>query len=656
MKKSSGLSSSLVAFFVILLSGHALAQGRSGPRPTSPDVHPDRTVTFRLRAPEASKVELSAQFLPGLQPMEKDANGVWSTQVGPIEPNLYPYSFVVDVVNVADPQNPDIFPNEGFKASLVDIRGETLPIYAVNDVPHGQVTYCYYNSTAIGGTRPLLVYTPPGYDATSEPYPAFYLISGTTDTEETWFRAGRFNFILDNLIAEKRAEPMVVVLPYGNTMTGTPRPDSPEAADMYKVFADEMVGSILPYVESHFHVVAEREKRAIAGFSRGGGQALFTAFSHLDKFASIGSFSAYLTPELFQKHFGSLAADPNSANEQISLLWLGVGKQDFLYERAIQFDDFLTSTKVTHESLITEGGHTWMNARHYLTEFAPKLFHPRDTPSQPHDVLIENGGTGPYSAVATEEVGLPGMTIFRPKDLTPFGEENRLPVLLWGNGACANTAEEHRNFLNEIASHGYLVLAIGPLDQLEKRGPAARERTSAEQLTKALNWIEAEIAIADSKYAGKVDATKVAAMGMSCGGLQAIAISGDPRIDTTVVCNSGILPTPSPMAAMPALKKDDLQKYHAPVIYIMGGPTDIAYKNAMDDYSRVNHVPIVMANHDVGHGGTYRQPHGGQFTRVALAWLNWQLRNDATAGQQFLDKNSELRQDSKWTIETKNFE
>ena len=145
-------------------------------------------------------------------------------------------------------------------------------------------------------------------------------------------------------------------------------------------------------------------------------------------------------------------------------------------------------------------------------------------------------------------------------------------------------------------------------------------------------------------------------MGMSCGGLQAIAISADPRIDTTVVCNSGILPTPLPMAAMPALKKEDLQKYHGPVIYIMGGPTDIAYKNAMDDYSRVNHVPIVMANHDVGHGGTYRQPHGGQFTRVALAWLNWQLKNEANAGHQFLDANSDLRQDTKWTIEAKNFE
>jgi len=656
MKKPHGGWPLVVACCVFVLSGHAWAQSRSGPRPPSPEVHPDRTVTFRLWAPQASQVELSAQFLPRPEPMDKDANGVWTAHVGPVEPNLYPYHFVVDGVNVADPQNQDIFPNEGFKASLVDIRGETPPIYAVKDVPHGRVTYCYYNSTAIGGTRPLLVYTPPGYDDSSASYPAFYLVSGTTDTEETWFRAGRFNFILDNLIAAKRAVPMVVVLPYGNTMTGTPRPDSPEAADMYKVFADEMVGSILPYVESHFRVAAERQKRAIAGFSRGGGQSLFTAFAHLDKFASIGSFSAYLTPDVFQKHFGQLAADPEAANAQIACLWLGVGKQDFLYHRAVEFTDFLAANRIEHDSLITEGGHTWMNARHYLTEFVAKLFQPSDTASAVGVVVIEDGGTGPFSAIATEDAGLPGMTIFRPRDLAPFGAENRLPVLLWGNGACANTAEEHKNFLSEIASHGYLVLAIGPLDQLEKRGPAARERTTAQQLTKALDWIEAEVALPDTEYADKVDATKVAAMGMSCGGLQAIAISGDPRIDTTVVCNSGILPSPSPMAAMPALTKDDLQKYHAPVIYIMGGPTDIAYKNAMDDYARVNHVPIVMANHDVGHGGTYRRSHGGEFARVGLTWLNWQLKNDADAGQQFLDENSGLRQDPKWKIETKNFQ
>jgi dienelactone hydrolase len=275
----------------------------------------------------------------------------------------------------------------------------------------------------------------------------------------------------------------------------------------------------------------------------------------------------------------------------------------------------------------------------------------------PAEITVEDGGTGPYQAVATEDATLPGMTIFRPKDLTAFGADEKLPILLWGNGACANTAQEHKNFLSEIASHGYVILAIGELADIDRRGGPGggpRVMTKASQLTGALDWILAQNETAGSVFHGKIQADKVAAMGMSCGGLQAIEISADPRICTTVVCNSGVLPTPSPMAAMPGLSKDVLKTFHGSVLYIMGGPTDIAYKNAMDDFSRVEHVPIVMAKHDVGHGGTYGQPHGGEFTRVALAWVNWQLKGDEKSDEQFSDETSELRQDPKWRIELKN--
>jgi enterochelin esterase-like enzyme len=196
----------------------------------------------------------------------------------------------------------------------------------------------------------------------------FYLVSGTTDTEETWFRVGRANFILDNLIALKKAVPMIIVLPYGNMMMGSPAPTSPQAADMYKVFNDELVGNIMPYVEANYRVGHDREKRAIAGFSRGGGQSLFTGFNNLDKFAWIGSYSAYLTPEVFDNYFASAAVDPQATNKKLKLLWLGVGKADFLYQQAVTFDDYLKAKKIEHQSLVTEGGHTWMNARHYLSE------------------------------------------------------------------------------------------------------------------------------------------------------------------------------------------------------------------------------------------------------------------------------------------------
>lgn len=270
-------------------------------------------------------------------------------------------------------------------------------------------------------------------------------------------------------------------------------------------------------------------------------------------------------------------------------------------------------------------------------------------------IIIENGGTGPYGAIATEEASLAGMTIFRPRDLSPFGESLKLPVLLWGNGACANTTEEHKNFLNEIASHGYLVLAIGLLDQIEERDETSRMKTESGQLLEALDWVVAENGRTGSPLKGKVDAEMVAAMGMSCGGLQAIEISPDSRIRTTVVCNSGVLPSPSPLPGMPALKKDILKRLHGPVLYIMGGPRDIAYKNAMDDYSRVSHVPIVMTNLDVGHAGTYAQPHGGQFTAVALAWLDWQLKGKSENSQVFLGEDSKLAKDPDWTVEAKNF-
>lgn len=274
--------------------------------------------------------------------------------------------------------------------------------------------------------------------------------------------------------------------------------------------------------------------------------------------------------------------------------------------------------------------------------------------NQPKKVEIEDGGQGPYSAIVTESPTLSGMTIYRPEDLNAFGTEQRLPVLLWGNGACANTTEEHKNFLNEIASHGYIVLGIGLLDQLQQRDESSRQRTNSSQLIAALDWIIAQDANDNSIYFEKIDTTKVAAMGMSCGGLQAIEISDDPRITTTVVCNSGVLPSRSPMASMPDLTKDDLKKFHGPVLYIMGGPSDIAYNNAMDDFSRVDHVPIVMANLDVGHGGTYRRPHGGKYSPVALAWLDWQLKGKQDAAKTFLGENSQLANDYEWKIETKN--
>lgn len=265
---------------------------------------------------------------------------------------------------------------------------------------------------------------------------------------------------------------------------------------------------------------------------------------------------------------------------------------------------------------------------------------------------VEDGGTGPYSALMLTESTLPTHTVFRPKDLSVFGKKNKLPIIAWGNGACANSPWEHVNFLSEVASYGFLVIAIGPMPQEGQRGGG---RSTSSQLTDAINWAIAQNSDKKSQYYNKIDITKIAVSGMSCGGLQTLEIAPDPRITTAVICNSGILPTPgSGMAGMPGLTKDHLLKLHTPTLYILGGEKDIAYGNGMDDFKRINHVPVFVANMDVGHGGTYGQPHGGEFAKVATAWYQWQLKGDKKAGKMFTGDPCGLSQDPNWKVEKKN--
>jgi len=265
---------------------------------------------------------------------------------------------------------------------------------------------------------------------------------------------------------------------------------------------------------------------------------------------------------------------------------------------------------------------------------------------------IEDGGTGPYKALMIQESSLPTHTVFRPQDLKPFGGEKKLPIITWGNGACANSPWEHVNFLSEVASHGFLVVAIGPMPQEGEKGSG---RSVSSQMTDAINWAIAQNGDKASPLFHKVDISKIAVSGMSCGGLQTLETAPDPRVTTTVVCNSGILGTTgSGMPGMPALTKDQLLKLHTPTLYLLGGEKDIAYKNGMDDFKRINHVPVFVANLDVGHGGTYGKPHGGEFARVATAWYQWQLKGDKAAGLLFTGDPAGLTKDQQWTVEKKN--
>lgn len=268
---------------------------------------------------------------------------------------------------------------------------------------------------------------------------------------------------------------------------------------------------------------------------------------------------------------------------------------------------------------------------------------------------VEDGGTGPYTAVMVEEPSLEAHTILRPTDLKPFKGSNMLPVLIWGNGACTNSPWEHIKFLSEIASHGFLVVATGYFPETDDRynGPMS----TVEQQIEGIDWVFSVNEDKDSPYYHRIDTRNIALAGMSCGGLQTLANAEEPRIKTMMVCNSGLfIDRGTAIPNMPMPWKDDLMKIHTPVMYLLGGPEDIAYENGMDDFSRINHVPVLAANYPVGHGGTYAKEHGGEFAVVATAWLKWQLKGDPEAAALFCGEPCGLSSRDGWTVDKKNID
>lgn len=268
--------------------------------------------------------------------------------------------------------------------------------------------------------------------------------------------------------------------------------------------------------------------------------------------------------------------------------------------------------------------------------------------------VIEDGGTGPYKALMATDKSLATHTVFRPRDLSVFGDKIKLPIMVWGNGACANSPWEHVNFLSEVASHGFLVVAIGKMPTEGQRG-APGGPTKSPMLLDALNWAIAQNDDKSSQYFRKLDTNKVAVAGMSCGGLQTLEVAPDSRVSTVIICNSGLFSDPaSSRFELPRIGKEQLKKLHTPTLYILGGEKDIAYKNGMDDYNRIQHVPIFAANLNVGHGGTYSRPHGGEFAKVATAWLEWQLKGNQEAATMFTGDPCGLAKVEGWKVEKKN--
>ncbi len=365
-----------------------MGQPPRGPLARSPIVNPDNTVTFNYIGATAKDVKLSGQFLKAPLAMTKNAQGTWTVTTPPVTPDIYPYNFVVDGISVMDPGNEWFFTNERFKGSLLEVTGSTPLIHSLKDVPHGSVNYELYNNAAGGTIGSLVVYTPPGYDKnTTKKYPVFYLISGTTDTEETFYKVGKVNLILDNLIAEGKAKDMIIVMPYGNVEArvaeqkgDTKKPNDPpdregeEAVTRARRVSDDITKNIIPFIEKNYRVLPGRENRAIGGFSRGGGHTLHTVFGNMDKFAYVCAYSAYLTPQMMEKEYKFVAGNPAQTNKQLKLMWVSVGTEDRLHPGAVEFLAYLKDHGVNTKSLITGGAHTWMNVKNYVATTVPMLF------------------------------------------------------------------------------------------------------------------------------------------------------------------------------------------------------------------------------------------------------------------------------------------
>ena len=370
-----------------------------------PKCHDNGTVTFNYKNDSAKSVMVDVQFA-GRKAMQRDAaTGLWSVTLGPAAPDMYPYCFIVDGVSVMDPENPQYFPNEGFKNSLLEIpsKDSRLP-HDILDVPHSRVEYINYYSKSLGATNHAIVIVPPGYmENWEKKYPVFYLISGTTDTEEVYYKVGRVNYILDNLLAEKKAKEMIIVLPYGNPtklLSTSPASAAPQTQFGGDPFSKDLINDLMPYVESNYRTINNRDHRAIGGFSRGGNQALFNGLSNLDKFSYLCSYSSFTSTDIPNVY--DQAAE---TNKKIHLFWLGVGTDDFLYGNARDYMQFLDDKGIRSVKEFTSDkfGHTWMNAKYFLAKTLPLLFNKKAS-----EEAMKNGQPAP-AATGNEQQFTPGV-------------------------------------------------------------------------------------------------------------------------------------------------------------------------------------------------------------------------------------------------------
>jgi enterochelin esterase-like enzyme len=347
----------------------------------SPDVHPDSRVTFRFRGPSAQAVAVHLEGAKQPIPMHKDPQGVWSVTTDPLPPDLYGYSFEADGVELLDPSNSAIKPNLLNPSNEVHVPGTSPLAWEFSDIPHGIIHHHFYRSKIIGDNRDFYVYTPPGYDPNAKTvYPVLYLLHGYSDDASAWTEVGKANLILDSLLAEAKAKPMIIVMPLGygapeivqrTPAFGAPFNDAALRERNFNKFRQALIDEVLPRIETLYKAAPDRNSRAIAGLSMGGAESLLTGLNQVDKFAWIGAFSSGGLTDDFTRDFPHLTAD---ANAQIRLLWIACGTDDHLIALNRKLVSWFNARGIHLSAVETPGMHSWMVWRRNLLSFAPLLF------------------------------------------------------------------------------------------------------------------------------------------------------------------------------------------------------------------------------------------------------------------------------------------
>jgi len=363
------LALTLVTFAAIAI------QAQTPPAVQSPEVQPDGEVTFRLFDPGAKEVLLNFEGAPKPSSMTRDDSGLWSITVGPLDPDLYGYGFIADGVNLLDPNNPTIKPNLIQPQNVVEVNGATPQLWNVAEVPHGVIHHHFFKSKVVGDQRDFYVYTPPAFDPKAKTkYPVLYLLHGYSDSADGWTAVGKANAILDNLIAQGKVKPMIVVMPLGYgtpEMLKNPWERNSLRVKNYERFQTVLLTEVMPQAEALYPISAKRTDHAIAGLSMGGAESLLTGLNHPDKFAWIGAFS--------QGQFGTTAdvafpaLDAKQA-AQLRTLWIACGTSDRLIDDNRKFKTWLKSKDIAFTDIETPGAHTWMVWRRNLINFTPLLF------------------------------------------------------------------------------------------------------------------------------------------------------------------------------------------------------------------------------------------------------------------------------------------